>query len=118
MWHLIWGLIFRMIDHVYKIYWQLTNFLGDDAIVKAEEGVHEVDRKLIGMYHGATSKSVQKRITEKFPPEDSHMRCMVATSAFGMGVQVSHVKNVVHWWASRSSARLLAADRSWWKRRL
>ena len=48
------------------------------------------------MYHGDCAPLDQERVIEHFT-KSSHLRCVVATSAFGLGVQINDIRHVVHW---------------------
>ncbi|MCG8327669.1 MAG: RecQ family ATP-dependent DNA helicase [Chitinophagales bacterium] len=53
-------------------------------------------------YHGQLDRDVKKQIQEAFMEEDSSPDVIVATSAFGMGVDKDNVKMVVHYQISDS----------------
>lgn len=59
-------------------------------------------KRLLDMYHRSSPSVDQKRVTVEFPKEDSSIRCVIATIAFGMGVQVSDVRYIFHWGASKT----------------
>ena len=61
-----------------------------------EQTTRSVDERVVDMFHGDTATSDQERIVEAFST-DGPLRCVAATSAFEMGVQVSDVRYVVHW---------------------
>jgi ATP-dependent DNA helicase RecQ len=48
-----------------------------------------------GMYHGGLDHSARTRVQEAFL--DGHLDVVVATNAFGMGVDRSDVRCVIHW---------------------
>ncbi|XP_062567361.1 uncharacterized protein LOC134229631 [Saccostrea cucullata] len=51
------------------------------------------------MYHHSTAPKNKKIIIETFPKQDSTIRVIIATTAFGMGVNIPDVRVVVHWGA-------------------
>jgi superfamily II DNA helicase RecQ len=54
------------------------------------------------MFHHSTMRRIKKIVTESFPHPDSKSRCVLATVAFGMGIDCPDVQLVVNWGASRS----------------
>ena len=56
-----------------------------------------VNNRIFDMYHGSTDEESQQRIISRFADTNSSLRCVVATVAFGMGVQVPDVRYVVNW---------------------
>lgn len=59
--------------------------LGPHAYVERCVGVHG---KVLKLFHSHTDKSAQERILDYFTRPDSNLRCVIATVAFGLGVQV------------------------------
>lgn len=57
---------------------------------------------LIEMFHGKMDEETQKEILESFTPADSIPRCLVATIAFGMGLEVPNISYIIHWGAPGS----------------
>lgn len=57
---------------------------------------------LIDMYHRSIDDESKKRILESFKKPDSCIRCLFATIAFGMGIQIKDIRIVVHWGAAKS----------------
>lgn len=53
-------------------------------------------------YHGQLDRDIKKKIQEEFMEERSELEVIVATSAFGMGVDKDNVKMVVHYQISDS----------------
>lgn len=57
---------------------------------------------LIDMYHRSIDDESKKRILESFKKPDSCIRCLFATIAFGMGIQIKDIRIVVHRGAAKS----------------
>ncbi len=53
-------------------------------------------------YHGQLERDIKKKIQEEFMEEGSGVEVIVATSAFGMGVDKDNVKMVIHYQISDS----------------
>ena len=53
-------------------------------------------------YHGQLERDTKKKIQEEFMAKDSALEIVVATSAFGMGVDKDNVKMVIHYQISDS----------------
>ena len=76
-----------------RIYQVLYTALGDSAHSPTPA---TAENRVINMYHGESLTSDQERIVLRFT-EDSPLRCVLATSAFGLGVQIKDVRHVIHW---------------------
>ena len=53
--------------------------------------------KVVDMFHGSSHANTQDRIVERYREEDSSLRCIVATVAFGMGIQVKNIRYIINW---------------------
>jgi superfamily II DNA helicase RecQ len=51
---------------------------------------------LLEMYHKSTHQNSKDRIINEFKKGDSHIRCIVATVALGMGLGIRDVDLVMH----------------------
>ncbi|CAC5401108.1 unnamed protein product [Mytilus coruscus] len=60
------------------------------------------DYRLVEMFHSAIPEDRKKYILEEFKKTDSKIRCVIATVAFGMGIDIPDIRNVVHWGAPKS----------------
>ena len=80
---------------LFKIF---TDFLGD----RAHHGSKSAKNRLFAMYHHSTSTKCKKVVVSEFPKSDTHLRVVICTSAFGMGINVPDISTVIHWGASRT----------------
>ena len=67
--------------------------LGKDAYV----GKAAFETRLVSMHHGESGEALQEYNLKTFPKEDSVIRVLVVAGAFGMGVEISDIRQVVHW---------------------
>ena len=68
--------------------------LGSDAWTSDEHTAHT---RIVQMFHSSIADSCNKRILSSFVRPNTHVRCVIATVAFGLGVQIPDVRHVVHW---------------------
>ena len=52
---------------------------------------------LVDMFHSHTSQTKREQILATFATPKSPLRCVLATVAFGLGIDVRDVRRVVHW---------------------
>ena len=83
----------RSIDTVSEIFISLKDALGEYAYV---DKTPNVDNLLIEMYHKCTHETSKQRILDNFSKANSAIRCIVATVALGMGIDIPDVRLVVH----------------------
>lgn len=74
--------------------------VGPDVAYMDED--HSFEKRIIGMYHSCIGEEMEEHVLREFTTSDSTMRCLVSTVAFGMGVNVSDIAQVIHWGASKS----------------
>uniref|UniRef100_A0ABM0MP67 DNA 3'-5' helicase n=1 Tax=Saccoglossus kowalevskii TaxID=10224 RepID=A0ABM0MP67_SACKO len=79
----------RSIAQCGAVYAALCNVVGSDNFVQG--------KRLIEMFHAGLVDEDKERIVKEFVKVDSVIRCVIATVAFGMGVDVSDVRCVIHW---------------------
>ncbi|XP_052058943.1 uncharacterized protein LOC127699228 [Mytilus californianus] len=60
-----------------------------------------ITERLVAMYHRSTAKLNKDHVLEEFPKNNSKLRLVFATVAFGMGVDIPDIDYVVHWGAPR-----------------
>lgn len=53
--------------------------------------------RLTSMYHGHLTPSYQKLVTDEFSKSTSTIRVLICTVAFGMGVDIKDIRNVIHY---------------------
>ena len=56
---------------------------------------HSVDTHLFEVYHMKTDDSVKESILEEFS-KNGHMRCVLASTSFSMGMDIPDIETVVH----------------------
>ena len=56
-----------------------------------------VYNRIVDMYHAGTDKESQGRIASGIVDPNCSLRCVVATIAFGLGINLPDVEEVVHW---------------------
>lgn len=67
--------------------------LGKDFFFKCEDSPRSL---LIEMYHAGTLPSVKEYILSEIDKEQSHLRILVCTVAFGMGIDSNGIHRVIH----------------------
>lgn len=65
-------------------------------------GTCSASNRLFSMFHHSTAPKNKKIIMDSFCKTDSTLRVVIATTAFGMGVNVPDVRVIVHWGAPHS----------------
>jgi len=71
----------------------LKQKLGDQAYAN---GVKDSEHLLVEMFHRSTHEDSKKRILRNFKNPLGNLRCLVATVALGMGIQIEDVDIVMH----------------------
>ena len=66
------------------------------------DGGNDYTKRFVSMYHGHIGPTLQAFILDEFPKPDSVIRVLVSTVAFGMGVEIRDVRQVVHWGKCKS----------------
>ena len=57
---------------------------------------------MVEMFHAGTPNAVKEHITKNLAQEDGHIRLLIATIAFGMGVDCKRVRRTVHFGPSKN----------------
>jgi len=79
---------------VADLFSRMMAFLGTRAF---NEGVADPKKCMVSMNHAHIAEPLRKHILSEFCKPDSVIRIVVCTIAFGMGVEISDVKQVIHW---------------------
>ena len=58
--------------------------------------------RIVEMYHAGTTSRVKEHIVEKMAYGEGHLRVLISTIAFGMGVNCKQVRRVIHFGPSKS----------------
>ena len=72
--------------------------LGDDIYIQRRNA----QNRLVAMFHHATHQRIKDIVASSFPKEDSNIRLVIASQAFGLGIDCPDVHYVVHWGAART----------------
>lgn len=59
-------------------------------------------RRLVGAYHGCPGSRTEAFYLSEFPKENSTVRLMICTVAFGMGVDIPDIEYIFHFGISKS----------------
>lgn len=65
-------------------------------------GKSSPQNRIVEMYHAGTPSSVKEHILENMGKDDGHIRILISTVAFGMGVNCKVVRRIVHFGPSKS----------------
>ncbi|XP_060070721.1 ATP-dependent DNA helicase RecQ-like [Ylistrum balloti] len=83
----------RSIDRVADVFIILRRSLGIDAYV---DNIKDSNHALIEMFHRSIHEESKTRIIRKFKDPNSNLRCLIATVALGMGIQINDIDIVMH----------------------
>ncbi|CAG2203275.1 recQ [Mytilus edulis] len=86
-------LMFLSIDRVSEIFCTLKDCLGVKAYI---DGIKDPNNILVEMFHKSTHQDSKDRILKEFKLKESRIRCVIATVALGMGLDIRDVDLVVH----------------------
>ena len=80
-------------DHIYLFF---KNMLGKEMMDPI--GYPDISRfRLMDMFTACTSVDVKENIVKSFTQPEGRLRIIVATVAFGMGMDCSNVQRIIHW---------------------
>ncbi|XP_060078265.1 ATP-dependent DNA helicase RecQ-like [Ylistrum balloti] len=83
----------RSIDRVADVFILLRRSLGIDAYV---DNIKHSNHAIIEMFHRSIHEESKTRIIKNFKDTNSNLRCLIATVALGMGIQIDDVDIVMH----------------------
>lgn len=90
---------YRSVAVLGKLYFALMGQLREDAFLDKTE---VFANRLISTFHAGLSSHDQHLMVEKFTKSESIIRLVICTVAFGLGVNIPNVRNVIYWGASDS----------------
>lgn len=65
-------------------------------------GINRPHNRVVEMYHAGTPDQVKKHVIENLSKETGHIRVLISTIAFGMGVDCKSVRRVIHFGPSKN----------------
>ncbi|CAC5389597.1 unnamed protein product [Mytilus coruscus] len=83
----------RSIDRVSDLFLCLKDNLELHAYANQEK---KASKLLVEIFHKSTSEDSKERILKEFKREDSRIRCLIATVALGMGLDIRDIYLVIH----------------------
>ncbi len=86
----------RRSTHVQEIYGWMCEKLKYGRDVPLSE-------RVVTMYHGSVTGPHEEFVAEEFPKPESRLRCVIATIAFGMGVDIPDIRRVIHWGPAKTA---------------
>ena len=89
----------QTIKSVSDIFQHIMFTLGSKAF---HLGLRKKGNNLVSMFHSCVSSGEKDYLLQTFVSPDSHIRFIITTIAFGMGVDVPDISFVFHWGASKS----------------
>ena len=78
------------------LYEQMRGMLGKDFTEPPGLSHRIPEVRLLDMYSGGTSTNVSDAIIKQFCSEDSCLRVVIATIAFGMGINCPNIRKIIH----------------------
>ena len=90
---------FQTILQCSMVYNLLANKLGNDMYLSNDQKPQE---RLMEMMHSQTASNVKDHVLHQFSQRGGHLRVLVATIAFGMGVNCQGVRRVIHFGPSKT----------------
>ncbi|XP_053377011.1 uncharacterized protein LOC128547710 [Mercenaria mercenaria] len=83
----------RSIDTVSEIFITFKEALGLHAYI---DKIQKSSNLIVEMYHKCTHDSSKRRIINEFSKSTSSIRCLVATVALGMGLDIKDIDMIIH----------------------
>ena len=82
---------YRSVDQIGTIFTRAMRVLGDDAYV----GQH--NSRLVDVFYADSPEPDKARVLTTFTETDSVIRLLICSIAFGLGVNISNIRNVIIW---------------------
>jgi ATP-dependent DNA helicase RecQ len=67
-----------------------------------KDAVPNCKKRLVEMYHAGTPKAVKQHISKNLSSDEGHIRILIATIAFGMGIDCKQVNRIIHFGPSKN----------------
>jgi superfamily II DNA helicase RecQ len=67
---------------------------------RLKEKAYVDGQRLVDVFVARSSEVAKEDILETFPKSDSSIRCLIASTAFGMGIDIPDVDLIIHWGVS------------------
>ena len=83
------------INRVAKLHEWLLGSLGGNAWTDSSNRVFS--NRIVCQFHRSIDKDLEGAVMETFPKTDSVLRVLVATIAFGIGINIPDIERVIHW---------------------
>ena len=84
-----------MCSHIYGVF---KEELGEDMFVSTGD----ITSGMVEMYHSRIDELNRDNIVKDFSIPNGHIRVLIATIAYGMGINCQGVKSIVHYGPSRN----------------
>ena len=84
----------RKLSDCGRVYLQFKDYLGN-CFTSPTDAPDFPEYRIVDMFHSCTEPKVKSNILESFC-NPSHLRVIIATAAFGMGVDCTDVHQIVH----------------------
>ena len=78
------------------IYMQLKRYMGS-AFTEPEGSPNVTGFRLIDMFSRVMTNEKKDEVLQSFSKTDSVLRLVVATTAFGMGIDCPNIRRIIHW---------------------
>ena len=86
----------RSYEDVGYLYSFITRSLGTEAVESI--GAPNIARfRLVDMFTVCTEQKVKDMVISNFTQQEAHLRIVIATVAFGMGLDSPNIRRIIHW---------------------